>query len=466
MYVNASPADPVIVNDPSLSMSAPEPKLASVSHVALDAIAAAIWGSPFHDTEFVVKHKGKDQSLFLHSSVAKRACPVLFRKMQTSNSIELDAMEVAETKRTAQAGRGGVRPGGTSSTARAADDEILLSDEDSEDSFDDASINDTETIASSIAPATAPLGRSQPSSFSPTGMSSRNESTTSLSAGRPNTQRSTSLFTKFMKRGNNPREDFMHSSGDAANDESGRLRRYSANTEETGPGGVPASTSGNVGASRAPIRGGASAFGGASVQPNAEAGLNRNPGQAPVQRPKNTRSAPTPPSKAGVKQIRVTGATPRSVQALIFYLYTSQVHFVSSPHQSPHSDATSLHEEASELLGDGSKQNPSLWPPAFSSKAAYCLGQQLDLPDLCLRAFDHLSLNLSTRTVLADLLSPFGDRFAEVQRAHLDFITLHWEEVKTRPDFAPTIENLVHGQYPNSSKSLFQLFSKLSIRSF
>ena len=28
-------------------------------------------------------------------------------------------------------------------------------------------------------------------------------------------------------------------------------------------------------------------------------------------------------------------------------------------------DATSLHEEASELLGDGSKQNPSLWPPAY-----------------------------------------------------------------------------------------------------
>ena len=119
-----------------------------------------------------------------------------------------------------------------------------------------------------------------------------------------------------------------------------------------------------------------------------------------------------------------------------------------------------------ELLGDGSKQNPSLWPPAFSSKAAYCLGQQLDLPDLTLRAFDHLTLNLSSRTVLADLLSPFGDRFPEVQRAHLDFITLHWEEVKTRPDFGPTIENLVHGQYPNSSKSLFQLFSKLSIRSF
>ena len=56
-----------------------EPKLASVSYVALDAIAAGICGTPFYDTEFLVKHKGKDQSLFLHSNVVKAACPVLYK---------------------------------------------------------------------------------------------------------------------------------------------------------------------------------------------------------------------------------------------------------------------------------------------------------------------------------------------------------------------------------------------------
>lgn len=152
------------------------------------------------------------------------------------------------------------------------------------------------------------------------------------------------------------------------------------------------------------------------------------------------------------------------MQALVFYFYTSQVHFVTVPHFAPQSDANSLHEEASEMLGDGSKSPASLWPPAFSNKAAFCLGEQLELHDLRLRAFDHLSLNLSPRTVLADLLSPFGDRFPEVQASYLDFITQHWEEVKTRPDFVPIINNLVHGQYPQSTHSLFNLFSKLSIR--
>ena len=55
------------------------PQLASVNYLALDAIAAAITGAPFHDTEFAVAHKGKDQFLYAHSTVIRRACPVLFK---------------------------------------------------------------------------------------------------------------------------------------------------------------------------------------------------------------------------------------------------------------------------------------------------------------------------------------------------------------------------------------------------
>lgn len=165
----------------------------------------------------------------------------------------------------------------------------------------------------------------------------------------------------------------------------------------------------------------------------------------------------------GMRRVIIKGVSPRTMQALLFYLYTNQVHFVSIPHIPPHGQLNELHDEALEHLGNGSKQNPALWPPAFSNKSAYCLGKQLDLPDLMLRAFEHISLNLSTRSVLADLLSPFGDRFSDVQRVHLDYITRHWEEVKTRPDFVPIVENLAHGQYPKSSASLFQLFSKLSM---
>ena len=391
--------------------------------------------------------------------------------MQSGNTIELDAMEF-DPPASKRAPGGAVRPGASAGArgtgaVRPADDEVLLSDDDSTDSFDDASVNDTASTTSSVATATGPLAAAparaqahQPPATPPT-MSSRNQSTTSLTSPLNSvSHRSASIFTKFMKRGNQARDE-LGGAADVPRDESGRLRRYSALHEEAGPG---ASSGASAPITQAPAPRGATAYGAAGSSGLAA----RAPAGAASRgsRPTRGSSAPMPPPKNGVKQFRVTGATPRSVQALLFYLYTSQVHFVSSPHQSPHSDATSLHEEASELLGDGSKQNPSLWPPAFSSKAAYCLGQQLDLPDLTLRAFDHLTLNLSSRTVLADLLSPFGDRFPEVQRAHLDFITLHWEEVKTRPDFAPTIENLVHGQYPNSSKSLFQLFSKLSIRSF
>lgn len=390
--------------------------------------------------------------------------------MQSGNTIELDAMEFdqpASKRPAAGAGRSGMGAGSRGAVAtRPANDEVLLSDDDSTDSFDDASVNDTASITSSVVTATGPTpgaparAQAQQPPATPSAMSSRNQSTTSLASPfNSSSHRSTSIFSKFMKRGNQAR-DVLGGAADVPRDESGRLRRYSAQNEEAG---VSSSTATPI--AQTPASRGATAYGGAGSNAPAQ----RAPAGAATRGSRPTRgssSAPMPPPKNGVKQYRVTGATPRSVQALLFYLYTSQVHFVSSPHQSPHSDATSLHEEASELLGDGSKQNPSLWPPAFSSKAAYCLGQQLDLPDLTLRAFDHLTLNLSSRTVLADLLSPFGDRFPEVQRAHLDFITLHWEEVKTRPDFAPTIENLVHGQYPNSSKSLFQLFSKLSIRSF
>ncbi|WFD02382.1 hypothetical protein MOBT1_001064 [Malassezia obtusa] len=410
---------------------------------------------------------------------------LLDTEMQSSSTIELDAMEVDDPKKTNAPASTGSRNPAPGPVLRPADDEILLDDEESEESFDDATIDDTETIASSVGPTPNLSTRAPPPGAAPApAMSSMNHSSSSLVSPRnpPNQRGGSNIFSKFIKRSAS-REEPAAPTMDGLRDESGRLRRYSANTDEPAEGQYtpPASSLGGAtgaGASRVPPPRGPGAPSGAAGAPTGATRLGSGPAggastggsrlgsSAPAPRGKNPRTPPSAPPKPGVKQFRVVGATPRSVQALIFYLYTSQVHFVSSPHQSPHSDATSLHEEASELLGDGSKQNPSLWPPAFSSKAAYCLGQQLDLRDLSLRAFDHLTLNLSTRTVLADLLSPFGDRFPEVQRAHLDFITLHWEEVKTRPDFAPTIENLVHGQYPNSSKSLFQLFSKLSIRSF
>ena len=249
-----------------------------------------------------------------------------------------------------------------------------------------------------------------------------------------------------------------------------RLNRLSPSHPETAPVAKPLpilattqSPPGQVDKTPAPVPLGA-------VTPRARQTGSARPGGAsiassqPQRDSARIRPAPMPPRMPGVRRVLVKGVSPRTLQALLFYMYTNQVHFVSIPHMPPHGHKNSLHEEALSHLGNGSKQNPALWPPAFSNKAAYCLGKQLDLHDLAVRAFEHISMNLSVRSVLADLLSPFGDRFSDVQRVHLDFITQHWEEVKTRPDFVPIVENLAQGQYPKSSASLFQLFSKLSVR--
>ena len=71
-----------------------EPKLASVSYVALDAIAAGICGTPFYDTEFIVPHKGRDETLYAHSHVIKTSCPTLYRMIQKNSTLRLDSMEV------------------------------------------------------------------------------------------------------------------------------------------------------------------------------------------------------------------------------------------------------------------------------------------------------------------------------------------------------------------------------------
>lgn len=346
--------------------------------------------------------------------------------MQAGTTIELDSMEsksgVARRGEPAAARRPGQGP----MPAAENESEILLDDSDSDDEFDEATTGEHRTTV----PTPTPL----PSSIPPSMNAHMNESTTSLVSSRSKGTvgpRKNSLFSKLLRKKSDhfgPQDSpYAENSTEAS-----RLNRYSGNpTPVSGMRVLPDT-------------------------PRSQA-VRRTPGT-----PQSVRGGPVRGGQG--KRYRITGVTPRSMQALIFYLYTSQLHFVSAPHRSPYSDATSLHEEATELLGDGSKQDPTLWPPTFSSKAAYCLGAQLDMRDLSLRAFDHLSMNMSARTVLADLLSPFGDRFGEVQRAHLEFITAHWEEIKTRPDFGPTIENLVHGQYPNSSKSLFQLFSKLSVR--
>lgn len=331
------------------------------------------------------------------------------------------------------------------------------------------------TAATPATPATGPATAPLSSTLSMSTLShhsTENNSTSTTPARRGNADSSRFGGASFFKSLRKKKDDLQNAASgvitsprspdaDATGSNDGRLRRYS----EAPPIHEP--MSGRSAVPPSPPTPRARAVPGGVAESSLRAPGAGTTSLVPRVAPSNASSRrskrPSSLLPRGMRRVIIKGVSPRTMQALLFYLYTNQVHFVSIPHIPPHGQLNELHDEALEHLGNGSKQDPALWPPAFSNKSAYCLGKQLDLPDLMLRAFEHISLNLSTRSVLADLLSPFGDRFNDVQRVHLDYITRHWEEVKTRPDFVPIVENLAHGQYPKSSASLFQLFSKLSM---
>lgn len=463
-----------------------EPKLASVSYVALDAIAAGICGTPFYDTEFIVPHKGRDETLYAHSHVIKTSCPTLYRMIQKNSTLRLDSMEVQTALPSAAASTAG---GDTASLTPSCITEETFADAPSEEETEYADDDDTieeESIMSVPASTQEPSSGRVPPGVVPTRASMRGpEAPPKLSspihiqgseaslpsipkslaliannAARrgPESFRGASFFKSLRKK-----KDTIQDSEPIAELEQARLRHAEPNTPMTGTLAAPPAL---PRASAPPTE---SAEAGPRRARHASAASVQHAGRTSSRASRTTRSAgrsrPSSHGRVpGVRRVVVRGVSPRTLQALLFYLYTNQVHFVTMPHIPPHGHLNEIHEEALAHLGDGSRQNAGVWPPAFSNKAAYCLGQQLDLPDLKLRAFDSISQNMSVRSVLADLLSPFGDRFGDVQRVHLDFIMQHWDEVKTRPDFVPIVENLAHGQYPKSSASLFQLFSKLSVQ--
>lgn len=462
-----------------------EPKLASVSYVALDAIAAGICGTPFYDTEFIVPHKGRDETLYAHSHVIKTSCPALYRMIQKNSTLRLDSMEVQSALHSTAASAAGETASLTPSCITEETFADAPSEEETEFAEDDDTIEEESIMSVPASTQEQPAGRLPPGAV-PTRASMRGpEAPPKLSSpihingsegSPPSIPKSmTPIANPAARRAPEPfpgasffknlrkKKDSIQDIAPIAELEHARLRNAEPNTPVTGslapsPALARSSAPPTESAEAGPRR--ARHASGAPVQHagRASSRTSRTSRSAGRSRPSSHVRVP------GVRRVVVKGVSPRTLQALLFYLYTSQVHFITIPHIPPHGQLNEIHEEALAHLGDGSRQNAAVWPPAFSNKAAYCLGQQLDLPDLKLRAFDSISRNMSVRSVLADLLSPFGDRFGDVQRVHLDFIMQHWDEVKTRPDFVPIVENLAHGQYPKSSASLFQLFSKLSVQ--
>ncbi|KAN0062481.1 hypothetical protein ACQY0O_005012 [Thecaphora frezii] len=475
-------------SSPTTPAPAPPPpakvEKTAVSEHALEAIHNAISGQPWADLELIVPYGRSTQSVFASSSILKRACPALMKEINRAGVLQLDTMEElnpvlgAKSARRATTGYLASRPTsrldptiglidyGASRRPRErapasfsrhtdtdnqfgnAPDSFLGDEHDDferefprksggslHDEYDDEhhDVDEIDEASSYLAAGNRITKVSGSAGSTPI-------ESPSSPFGNTFSKARLSRFVKFMGRDKTPdaveaqaiaaaptlpvKEDYLS--------ESGRMRHYSAANELY------------------PRIGGGGMMGGRTPAPS---------------------------------RVHVTGCTPGTLQALIFYFYTGQTRFARKPTRRVPKDGDDSNSssdedddgtddddddyaerdvpEASGDKHDGAKSTS--FPPVLSSRAAYCLGHQLNLPDLQQRAFAHLCGLLSSRTVLGDLLSPFVDRFPDVQQAHLDYISKHWESVKSRDDFAPIIAKLVKGDYPNANAALLQLFAKFRI---
>lgn len=470
-----------------------------VPHVAeqtLHAVHNAIFGQPWADLELVVSAGGKkEEVVYANSKVLKKACPALMRQMSMTGRVELDTMEheqlnaaTDKNKPTAAGAKKALRPqasrrstnslgladfGGRGSRLGGLDEQDDASPEvqdrparkhaeDAEEDeyadslaeqpkhhndhsdHDDGTHQDVDDLDEDDLDADSPLGsRGKVAGATPPAPAPLEV------AAPPTFSRSSSRFSKLIKFINKER---------------------GSPTSDDAP--VPFSSIGN-------------ATGTDYAQENGTVGRGRVRRYSAGNDLSSVMGTRTPTAS----RVQVTGCSAATLQALVFYLYTGHATFASRlPAPAPsrrygrarrdssstasfNSDRSgSADEHSAEELGNEDASIPALcvskspsYPPVFSATAAYCVGRQLGLRDLATKAFDHICLELSPKTVLADLLSPFVDRFDEVQRAHLEYVSDNWDRVKRRPDFEHTVNRLVSGGYPKANKALLKLFAKLSV---
>lgn len=490
-YLDAADGDDVAADRAEIDEADAADPFTLVPHVAeqtLHAVHSAIFGQPWADLELVVSVGGKkEEVVYANSKILKKACPALMRQINMTGRAELDTMEqeqinaaAAKAKQNGAGAKGAARPqssrrstnslglvdyGGRNSRlgdkydddaedvrerhdadegveeyADSVSEQPKRHDDHHDDEHDDGTHQDIDSfgdddldlslgargkVAGNTPPAPAPIEIAAPPTFS----------------------RSSSRFSKLMK--------FMN-------------KEKTSPTTETEA--VPFSPVGNATGTD---------YGNETVS----RGRVRRYSAA-----NDLSSAVTGSRPATASRVQVTGCSAATLQALVFYLYTGHATFASRlPPPAPsrryrrsrrdssssaslhsdrsaddHSDDSQADDDAASIPAPRVSKSPS-YPPVFSATAAYCVGRQLGLRDLAEKAFDHICLELSPKTVLADLLSLFVDRFDEVQRAHLEYVAENWDRAKRRPDFEVTVAKLVSGHYPKANKALLKLFAKLSV---
>lgn len=78
----------------------------------------------------------------------------------------------------------------------------------------------------------------------------------------------------------------------------------------------------------------------------------------------------------------------------------------------------------------GGTEEGATGPRAVSAKAVYRLADKLDLPELKLRAFQHICANLAAQNIPAEVFSRFSTTFEEVRKVQVAFFLKHWSEIK------------------------------------
>lgn len=140
-------------------------------------------------------------------------------------------------------------------------------------------------------------------------------------------------------------------------------------------------------------------------------------------------------------------------KALLYYLYTGTIDF--APLTSLFLDNNASNVELSGLPSDESIHNTASLAQEVclahkqrqlfnkkqalshiegggqcSAKSMYCLADKIGLPDLQLKAENHIVENLEVRNIAWEVFSRFTMRYEKICKLETDFLFKHWEEAK------------------------------------
>ncbi|KAH9843175.1 uncharacterized protein C8Q71DRAFT_736244 [Rhodofomes roseus] len=138
----------------------------------------------------------------------------------------------------------------------------------------------------------------------------------------------------------------------------------------------------------------------------------------------------------------------RTLQALIYYLYTGIVVFAPLS-----SDGK---EERDSFLADYKKSYANR-PTPSSCKALYDVAVKLGLNDLQKRAFVFLRRQLSETNIIDELFSPFTSRHAPVREMEVALLVQRWNKLTKDSAFEHKLEEMARGERPYAASLVMHI---------